>query len=39
MIAMVEKCDKLWCQVVARGFEGWIERDGIWGLKPSETFR
>ena len=39
MIATVETCDKVWCQVVARGFEGWIERHGIWGLTPSETFR
>ena len=37
MVALVEKCDKLWCYVVVRGFKGWVQRNGIWGLGKDET--
>ncbi|MGE4218272.1 MAG: SH3 domain-containing protein [Alphaproteobacteria bacterium] len=37
MVAVVENCDSSWCRVTASGYEGWLPRDGLWGLYPGEV--
>lgn len=37
MVARVEQCDPTWCEVTVRGYEGWIPREGTWGLYPDEV--
>jgi SH3-like domain-containing protein len=39
MIVLAQKCDMEWCLVSARGHEGWIRREGLWGLYPKERIR
>lgn len=36
MVAIVVKCPADWCKIEAQGYEGWIRRAGVWGLKPNE---
>lgn len=33
MTARVEGCEAGWCRVEVRGYDGWLKRDGIWGLE------
>ena len=39
MIVLVKRCDLDWCYVSAHDHEGWIRRNGLWGLYPKETIR
>lgn len=39
MIVLAKRCDLEWCLVSARGHEGWIRREGLWGLYPREQIR
>lgn len=39
MVAVVIKCPNEWCQIEAQGYEGWIRRTGVWGVKPNERLR
>jgi SH3-like domain-containing protein len=39
MVAVVIKCPNDWCKIEAQGYEGWIRRAGVWGLKPNERVR
>lgn len=39
MVAVVLKCPNEWCKIEAQGYEGWIRRAGVWGLKPNERVR
>lgn len=32
MTARVEGCEGGWCRVEVRGYDGWLKREGIWGL-------
>lgn len=36
VIARLEKCDGVWCQVDADGYDGWLRRDEVWGVYPDE---
>ncbi len=36
-VAKIDRCDVDWCRVTVRGYTGWIERSGVWGLKEGET--
>ncbi|HIF26606.1 MAG TPA: hypothetical protein EYG18_00555 [Micavibrio sp.] len=36
VIAAVEECTGQWCLVSTGGFEGWIERNSLWGVYESE---
>lgn len=36
VIADLEKCEGKWCQVEAASYEGWIERENIWGVYSDE---
>lgn len=39
MVASIEACDSAWCLVAVRGYEGWVERAGVWGLYPNEALK
>ena len=38
-VVMVSGCTREWCEVEAAGYEGWIKRDGVWGIFPGEKIR
>jgi SH3-like domain-containing protein len=38
VIATLAKCKGSWCEVKVQSYEGWIKRDGIWGVYPDEKF-
>lgn len=35
-VVMVSRCERVWCEVEADGYEGWIKRDSVWGIFPGE---
>lgn len=37
VVAQLESCGKTWCQVEVDGYDGWLRREGIWGLRDGET--
>lgn len=36
VIARLQKCSDQWCQISAGGYQGWVERNFLWGLYPKE---
>lgn len=34
----IEECNKIWCEVNASGYKGWIQQQRIWGVYPNEEF-
>ncbi len=36
LVVTIAQCRREWCEVDARGYEGWIRRDDVWGLYPGE---
>ena len=36
VIVKLEKCKLNWCKVEVSGYNGWIERENIWGIYPKE---
>lgn len=39
VIASLAKCKGQWCDLKVQGYNGWIKRDGIWGVYPDEKFQ
>ncbi|HWU25824.1 MAG TPA: SH3 domain-containing protein [Rhizomicrobium sp.] len=39
VIAKLETCTAVLCEIDAQGTEGWIEKKNIWGVKADEVFR
>lgn len=39
MVASIEACDSDWCLVAVRGYEGWVRRQGLWGIYPNEALK
>lgn len=39
MIARVELCDASWCLVTVNGYDGWLNRNDIWGVEPGEVLQ
>lgn len=39
VIASLETCADAWCNLSVGGYQGWIERNKIWGVYPDETFK
>lgn len=39
MVAELEKCTPAWCQVEVEGYEGWLRREGLWGLRKNEVLQ
>ncbi|MGI3168989.1 SH3 domain-containing protein [Pseudooceanicola sp. C21-150M6] len=37
VIARLDRCMPEWCRVSVAGYKGWIPRDTIWGVDPTET--
>lgn len=37
MVARIENCDGLWCEIAAEGYTGWARQKGLWGLRPKEV--
>jgi SH3-like domain-containing protein len=35
-VVMVAQCQRVWCEVEADGYEGWVKRDSVWGIFPGE---
>lgn len=35
-VVMVSRCGRIWCEVEAGGYEGWLKRDHVWGILPGE---
>lgn len=38
VIAELDRCEDQWCYVRVAGYKGWLKRDEIWGVYPSEKF-
>jgi SH3-like domain-containing protein len=38
VIAALVACEPEWCRLEIDGREGWLARDGIWGVYPTESF-
>ena len=38
VIVEVKKCDIKWCKVKIRNFNGWINKEDIWGIEINEIF-
>lgn len=38
VIARLLTCQAAWCRLDADGHEGWLPRDGFWGVYAAETF-
>jgi len=38
IVAKLEKCTPAWCRIEVDGYEGWLRREGFWGLRKNETF-
>jgi len=38
VIAKLHGCKNEWCKIESSGYEGWIERDYLWGVYPNEIF-
>ncbi|HEY8580982.1 MAG TPA: SH3 domain-containing protein, partial [Beijerinckiaceae bacterium] len=36
VIVNVKRCDKSWCRVFGRGFEGFMDQKLLWGVYPNE---
>ena len=39
LVVRITRCERKWCEVDAKGYEGWIRRAGVWGLYPDEKLR
>jgi SH3-like domain-containing protein len=37
VVAKLLECRGDWCRVTAAGYQGWIERNEVWGVLPDET--
>lgn len=36
MVARLDGCEGGWCRLEVRGYDGWVPRDGLWGLDPTD---
>lgn len=37
-LARLEACDGQWCRIDADGYDGWVAREALWGVRPGEDF-
>ena len=37
MVALLGKCTPTWCRVEVDGYEGWVRRGGLWGVRKNEV--
>lgn len=38
VIAQLDTCEDDFCKVKGQGFEGWVEREALWGIAENERF-
>jgi SH3-like domain-containing protein len=36
VLGTVEACNGMWCHLVGKNFDGWVEQDDLWGVYPNE---
>lgn len=36
VVAQVKSCDSGWCRIIGNGFDGWIEKQRLWGVYADE---
>jgi len=36
VVARIESCDGMWCDVSVDGLDGWVAQSALWGLDPGE---
>jgi SH3-like domain-containing protein len=39
LIAKLVACERAWCEISTRGYDGYVTRDRLWGVYESETVR
>jgi len=39
VIGSLLECRDAWCRLEVGGHQGWLERDALWGVLPTENFR
>jgi len=37
VVAQVKKCDPHWCHISGTGFDGWIQKERLWGVYADEN--
>lgn len=37
MVAKIDSCDGLWCEVEVGAYSGWLRQSGLWGLRAKEV--
>ena len=37
VIARIEECLPDWCRLSVAGYDGWVSKPDIWGVRPDET--
>ncbi|MBO6668307.1 SH3 domain-containing protein [Parvibaculum sp.] len=38
LVAHVTACKSYWCRLEAKGYEGWVPQNALWGVYPGEEF-
>ncbi len=38
VVAQLVACEARWCELKAGGYEGWVERNALWGIYSDENF-
>lgn len=36
VVAQIKRCDSNWCRIIGPGFDGWIEKQRLWGVYADE---
>ncbi|MGH6673957.1 MAG: SH3 domain-containing protein [Xanthobacteraceae bacterium] len=36
VLGTVTACNGIWCHLVGKNFDGWVEQDDLWGVYPNE---
>ncbi|MCC2096143.1 MAG: hypothetical protein KDJ29_04595 [Hyphomicrobiales bacterium] len=39
VVAKVRSCNKVWCRISGKGFDGYVRQKTIWGVYPDETLK
>ncbi len=39
VVAEIKECELAWCKLSVGGYEGWLKRASLWGLKRGEVVR
>ena len=37
IVAQIESCNGLWCEVAVGAYSGWVRQTGLWGLRTKEV--